>query len=129
MFTLTVRGLTLVYTRRILSTKVDPRTVRVQALKYLDINQINKGSEIIITVSLLILLHLRPVAPLSPHEASKHHFPSQKTQLIFLQLRVSGGKLPGNWFTNTRQFSLLFHPLQIIFIHYKSRIATATRGL
>ena len=50
MFTLTVRGLTLVYTRRILSTKVDPRTVRVQALKYLDINQINKGSEII-TVS------------------------------------------------------------------------------
>ena len=25
--------------------------------------------------------------------------------------------------------SLFFHPLQIIFIHYKSRIATAIRGL
>ena len=24
---------------------------------------------------------------------------------------------------------LIFHPLQIIFIHYKSRIATAIRGL
>ena len=32
-------------------------------------------------------------------------------------------------FYNTRQFSLIFHPLQVIFIHYKSRIATAIRGL
>ena len=30
---------------------------------------------------------------------------------------------------NTWQFSWIFHLLQIIFIHYKSRIATAIRGL
>ena len=29
---------------------------------------------------------------------------------------------------NTWQFSLLFHPHKIIFIHYKSRIATANGG-
>ena len=29
---------------------------------------------------------------------------------------------------NTWEFSLIFHPLQVIFIHYKSRIATAIRG-
>ena len=33
------------------------------------------------------------------------------------------------FFTNTWQFSLVFHPLQIIFVHYKSRVATAIRGL
>ena len=27
------------------------------------------------------------------------------------------------------QFSLIFEPLLIIFVHYKSRIATAIRGL
>ena len=27
------------------------------------------------------------------------------------------------------QYMTIFHPLQIIFIHYKSRIATAIRGL
>ena len=32
-------------------------------------------------------------------------------------------------FANTCQLSLIFHSLQIIFIHYKSRIATAIRGL
>ena len=36
---------------------------------------------------------------------------------------------PWNCFTNTWQFSLIFHPLQVIFIHYKSWIATAIRGL
>ena len=30
---------------------------------------------------------------------------------------------------NTKQFSQIFHPFQVIFIHYKSRIATAIRGL
>ena len=33
---------------------------------------------------------------LSPHDALKHHFTSLKTDLIFLQLRVLEGKLPGN---------------------------------
>ena len=31
-------------------------------------------------------------------------------------------KFPRNWLTNTLQFSLMFQPLQIIFIHYKSRL-------
>ena len=52
--------------------------------------------------------------------------------LIFLQpwqLGILELKNPWNWFTNTWQFSLIFHPLQITFIHYKPRIVTAIRGL
>ena len=66
--------------------------------------------------------------PLSPHDASKNHFPSLKTDLIFLQLRVLEELFPWNWFTNTWQFSLIFKPHQIIFIHYKSE-ATVISGL
>ena len=67
--------------------------------------------------------------PLSLHDALKHHFTSLKTDLIFLQPRVLERKFPWNWFTNTWQFSLIFKPHQIIFIHCKSRIATAICGL
>ena len=67
--------------------------------------------------------------PLSPHDALMHHFTSLKIQFISLKLRVLKGKFPWNWFTNTLQFSLIFHSHQFIFIHYKSRIATAIRGL
>ena len=67
--------------------------------------------------------------PLSPHDALKHHLTSLKTDLISLQPRVWERKFPWNWFTNTWQFSLIFKPHPIIFIHYKSRIATAIRGL
>ena len=67
--------------------------------------------------------------PLSPHDALKHHFTSLKTYLIFLQPRVLERKFPWDWSTNTWQFSLIFKPHQVIFIHYKSRIATAIRGL
>ena len=67
--------------------------------------------------------------PLSPHDALKHHFTSLKTDLILLQPRVLEWKIPWNWFTNTWQFSLIFKPHQIIFNHYKSRIAAAIRGL
>ena len=56
--------------------------------------------------------------PFKPHDASEHHFTSIKTDLTFLRQRV----LEWNSFTNTWQFSLFFHVLQIIFIHYKSRI-------
>ena len=69
------------------------------------------------------------VNPLSPHDAIKHHFKSPKTDLIVPQLRVLERKFPRNWFTNTWQFSLLFHPSQLIFIRYKSRIATEIRDL
>ena len=68
---------------------------------------------------------------LGPNDALKHHFTSMKTDLIFLQplLGVLELKIPLNWFTNTWQFSLIFHPLQITFIHYKPRIVTTIRGL
>ena len=64
------------------------------------------------------------------HDALKHHFASLKTDLIFLQPRVLVRKFPWNWLTNrpTWQFFLILKPHQIIFIHYKSRIATAIRG-
>ena len=67
--------------------------------------------------------------PLSPRDAPKHHFTSLKTDLIFLQPRVLERIFPWDWFTNTWQFSLIFKPRHIIFIHYKSRIAIAIRGL
>ena len=69
--------------------------------------------------------------PLSPRDALKHHFTSLKADFIFLQLGVFEWKFPWNWFTNTRYFSLIVRPLQIIFIHYKhdkSTIARAIRG-
>ena len=59
-------------------------------------------------------------SPSSPHDALKHHFTSLKTDLIFLQPRFLEWKFLWNWFTNTWQFSLIFRPHQIIFIHYKS---------
>ena len=67
--------------------------------------------------------------PLSPHDAIKHHFTSLKTYLIFLKLRVLDRKFPLNLFNTTWSFSLIFEPHQVIFIHYKSRIAAAIRGL
>ena len=69
------------------------------------------------------------ISPLSPHDALKHHFKPLKTDLIFPQLRVLERKFLENWFTNTWHFSSFFGPLQIILTHYKSRIATAIRGL
>ena len=67
--------------------------------------------------------------PSSPHDALKHHFTFLKSDLLFLWLRVLEWKLRWNLLTNTWQFSLIFHPHQIIFTHYKSRIATAILGL
>ena len=69
------------------------------------------------------------VNPLGPHDALTHHFTSLKKEIIFLQPRVLKRKFPWNWFTDTWQFSLLFEQHQVIFIHYKSRIAAAIRGL
>ena len=69
------------------------------------------------------------INPLSHHDALKHHITSLETEIIFLQLRASEWKFPSSWFTNTLQFSVIFQQLQIIFIHYKSWIATALRGL
>ena len=48
--------------------------------------------------------------PLNPHNALKHHFANE----IVLKITV---------------YVFIYHPLQVIFIHYKSRIATAIRGL
>ena len=63
---------------------------------------------------------------LSPHDVLKHHFTSMKTDLIFLQLVVLERKFT---ITNTWYFFLILKPHQIIFIHYKSGIATAIRCL
>ena len=62
--------------------------------------------------------------PLSPHDASKHHFTSLKTDLSFLQEKVLGRKFTWNWFINTWQFSLIFkaHPLQVVNCDNNSRL-------
>ena len=66
---------------------------------------------------------------LSPHDALRHHFTSLKTDWIFLQPRLLKWKFPWNRFANTWNFFKFFKPHQVIFIHYKLRIATAIRGL
>ena len=65
----------------------------------------------------------------NPHDALKHHFTSLKTNLIFLQQRVLERKSHENGLPIHGNFLEFFKPHQIIFIHYKSRIATAIRGL
>ena len=67
------------------------------------------------------------INPLSPHDALKHQFTSLKTDSIFPQLRVLEWKFSWNWLSNTLQFSLIFQPHQVIFIHCKSRITAAIR--
>ena len=71
----------------------------------------------------------RVLYPLSPHDALKHHFTSLKTDLFFLQPRGFRMKISMKVVYQqgpTWHFSLIFQPLQV---HYKSRIATAIRGL
>ena len=72
------------------------------------------------------------VNPLSPHDASKHIFTSLKVDLISLQLRGFRREISMKLFhqhmAKLTTF-LIFYPLQVIFIHHKSRIATAIRGL
>ena len=73
-------------------------------------------------------IHL--LSPLCPHDALKHHFTSLKTDLIFLQPKGLGMNISMKLvYQYNMAISLLFHPHKIIFIHYKSRIATAIRGL
>ena len=67
--------------------------------------------------------------PLSPHDALNHHFTSLKTDLIFLQLGVLERKFPWNWFYQYLEFSLIFKPHNVIFIHYKSEIVAAIPDL
>ena len=62
------------------------------------------------------------INPLSPHDALKHHFKFLKTYLILQQLipwkfHETGLPIHDNFFNF------------FIFIYYKSRIATAIRGL
>ena len=66
---------------------------------------------------------------LSPHDVSKHHFTSLKNKLNFPATKGFRMKISMELVYNTWQFSFIFHPLQVIFIHYKSGIATAIRGL
>ena len=66
--------------------------------------------------------------PLSPDDELKNNFTSPKTNLIFLQLRDFVRKISIKLFYLYIGFSIV-HPHQVIFIHYKSRIATAIREL
>ena len=67
--------------------------------------------------------------PLSPHAALKHHFTSLKKPLHFPRTRGIRMKISMKLVYDTWWISLIFHPHQVIFIHYKSRIAPAIRGL
>ena len=84
-----------------------------------------------ITTSISVIVQAnKTINPIRLHDALKRHFTSLKTHLVFLQLGVLEYKFPWNCFTHTWQlFSFIFYPLHVIFIHYKSRIAAAIRGL
>ena len=104
----------------------------IHCLQHFQSNEYKLASWSIYIVSSIVFLSISSqlaLNPLSPHDALRHHFTSLKTHFIFLQQRVLEWKFSWHWFTNTWQFSVLFHPHQIIFIRYKSRIATAIHGL
>ena len=64
-----------------------------------------------------------------PYRCIKASFYIHENKFNFPPTRGFRTTIPMKPVYNTWQFSLIFHPLQIIFIHYKSRIATAIRGL
>ena len=66
---------------------------------------------------------------LSPHDALKNHFTYLKNRFYFAKTKGFRKENINETFTKTWQFSKNFHPRQVIFIHYKSRIAAAIRGL
>ena len=65
---------------------------------------------------------------LSPHDALKHHFTSLK-QTYFPTTKGFGTKILMKLVYKYMAIFLIFKPHQIIFIHYKSGIAAAIRGL
>ena len=69
------------------------------------------------------------ITPLNPHDALKHHFTSLKTDFIWSKPRVLVRKFSMKLVYKYMVIIFIFKPHQIIFIHYKSRIATAIRGL
>ena len=66
--------------------------------------------------------------PLSPNDALQHHFIPEH-RLTFPTTKGFRMKLSMKLVYQYVAIFFNFHPLQIIFIHYKSRIATAIRGL
>ena len=58
--------------------------------------------------------------PLSPHDALKHHFTFLKAPLIYLQLRVLGGKLHENY---------MYDNFLCFFTHVKLSSSTISREL
>ena len=67
--------------------------------------------------------------PFKPSRCIKASFYNPENILYFPTIRGFRMKIPMQLVYNTWQLSLICNPLQIIFIHYKSRIATAIRGL
>ena len=83
-----------VYRRQILTTKVDPRAVKVKPSRCI------KASSYI--------------------SENRLNFPTTRGFRIKNSMKLVYQYIA---------FFLIFHPLQIIFVHNKSRIATAIRGL
>ena len=73
------------------------------------------------------VIYYSNVNPLSPHDALKHHFASLKNYLIPKIKGVLDRKCSWSYFININ-FFFIYHPLRVIFIHCKSKIATAIRG-
>ena len=67
--------------------------------------------------------------PFGPSRCIKASFQIAENRLNFPTSKGFRMNIKKKWFTNTWQFSLISHPLQIIFIHEKSRITIAIRGL
>ena len=61
-----------------------------------------------------------------PSRCMKASFDIPENRLNFPSTRVFYN---GNSMKLVYQYMAMFHPLHVIFIHYKSRIATAIRGL
>ena len=66
--------------------------------------------------------------PYSPYDALKHHSTSLKAYLIFLQSRVLEQNFHKTCLPIHGNFLQFLNHI-VIFIHYKSRIVTAIRGL
>ena len=70
-----------------------------------------------------------PLILFKPSRCIKASYYIPENRLNFPTTKGFRTKIFAKLVTNTWQFSLIFKPHQVIFIHYMSRIATAIRGL
>ena len=84
-------------------------------------------------INILIMVMMYTVVtsflqPFKPSRYIKASFYILKNRFNFPTTRGFRMTISMKLFQNTWQFSIIFNPLQVIFIHYKSRLATAIRG-